>query len=406
MEDNTNTNTSANQNGNTGNGNGYSNPNNGNSNPTDFDGNEITRTGKFFAGLSLIVITFLSALYLIAHWPDRLVTPGEHIKPLYIYKWFHVRLAGIPDTGTVAYMYDSIRIVEKSSFVQPDIIKPDSIKPAQPLKDSLKHDSAEKVNKPIKADLSSKLPPVSVIKFPPESELLHINTLLLILVAVAGFLGNMIHIASSFTDFIGNGRFRRRWTLFYIVKPFTAAALAIAIYFVFRGGFLNMSDESTNINLYGLMTISILAGLFTDRTALKLKEVFDVLLKPKEERANPLADGKPQIISIDAPPLESGKAVTVNIHGKDLDKQPVIIKLNGQEITNATKQPALISFNYTLPPELKDKDALSLQISDNTGKTIFPAKDLIIKKEATARAGSMDENQSESGDRDGRNNTV
>lgn len=55
---------------------------------------------------------------------------------------------------------------------------------------------------------------------------------LLILVAFGGFLGNMIYIAASFT-----------------------------------------------INIYGLMTLSLLAGLFTDRTTLKLKEVFDVLLK-------------------------------------------------------------------------------------------------------------------------------
>jgi hypothetical protein len=103
----------------------------------------------------------------------------------------------------------------------------------------------------------------------------------------------MIYIATSFTTFVGAGKFKKSWILWYCVKPFTAAALALGMYFVFRGGFLNMSDDSTNINLYGVMTLSILTGLFTDRATLKLKEVFDVLLKPSEERPNKLEKNAP-----------------------------------------------------------------------------------------------------------------
>ena len=114
--------------------------------------------------------------------------------------------------------------------------------------------------------------------------LIHINTLLLILVALGGFAGNMIHIATSFVTFIGDKKFERSWILWYCVKPFTAAALALGFYFVLRGGFLNTSAEAPNINLYGVMTIAILTGLFTDTATLKMKEVFEVLFKPKDER--------------------------------------------------------------------------------------------------------------------------
>jgi hypothetical protein len=393
MEANTNTNTPANPGSGTndGNGNDYGKPGNDKKNFIDGDGNEITRSGKFLAGGLLIVITFCSILYLIGHWPDRLVAPRDHMKPLYIYKWFHVRLAEIPDTGRVRYVNDSTAFAEEPGFVNTGNKKPDTIQIPDTLKDVRKIDSIRKVNNAIIAGFSTKpSPQLSAKIFPAESELLHINTLLLILVGVAGFLGNMIHIASSFTTFIGNGDFKKRWSLWYIVKPLTAAAMAIAIYFVFRGGFLNMSDDSTNINLYGLMTISILAGLFTDRTTLKLKEIFDVLLRPKEERANPLVKGKPQVISIDAQPLELGKAVTIAILGKNLDSQPITIKLQGQEVMNVNKQPSVISFNYTLPPELKDKETLLLEISDDTGKEIHPAKVLTIKKDSNTQTGPID----------------
>lgn len=77
-----------------------------------------------------------------------------------------------------------------------------------------------------------------------------------------------------------------------------------------------MSDDSSNINLYGLMTISILAGLFTDRTTLKLKEVFDVLLQPKEERKDPVINNSFQVSKIDPPLLEAGKPNTITIKRK------------------------------------------------------------------------------------------
>jgi len=192
---------------------------------------------------------------------------------------------------------------------------------------------------------------------------MHINTLLLILVASGGFLGNMIYIAASFTTYVGSGKFRKSWTLWYFVKPFSAAALAITLYFVFRGGFLNMSDASSNINIYGLMTLSVMAGLFTDRSTLKLKELFDVLLKPKEERPDALENNLPKVVAVKADPLEAGKAVLITLSGTQLDKEKATITIEGQPITATPDIKAdSISFTYTLPDELKDKESVTLSI--------------------------------------------
>jgi len=210
---------------------------------------------------------------------------------------------------------------------------------------------------------------VTLVTGTATGPLIHINTLLLILVAFGGFLGNMIYIAASFTTYVGSGKFRKSWTLWYFVKPFSAAALAITLYFVFRGGFLNMSDASSNINIYGLMTLSLMAGLFTDRTTLKLKELFDVLLKPKEERPDALENNLPKVAAVKADPLEAGKPVLITLSGTQLDKEKATITIEGQALTATPEiKPDSISFTYTLPDELKDKTSLTLSIKFEKAK--------------------------------------
>jgi len=143
--------------------------------------------------------------------------------------------------------------------------------------------------------------------------------------------------------------------LWYCVKPFTAAALAIAVYFVFRGGFLNMSDDSSNINIYGVITISILCGLFTDRATLKLKEVFDVLLRPnpKEERPDKLTNGGLKIFSVTAAPLEAGNPVTIVLNGEKMNEGGIEISIGNEVISDMERTPESIRFSYTLPADMK-----------------------------------------------------
>jgi hypothetical protein len=314
----------------------------------DSDGNEIGTWGKFIAGVIIIFFTVFSGLYLIAHWPDRIPGPKENSTSLYTYQWFQVRLVDmVKDTNSTsrhkAPLFDTAKTM-------------DTINAAT---DS----GVSAINTPVAAD-PLPVPQGNVYYVGSKTPLVHINTLLLILVAIAGFLGNMIHLSTSFTTFVGAGKFRKSWLLWYIVKPFTAAALAIAIYFVFRGGFLNMSDDSANINLYGLMTISLMSGLFTDRATLKLKELFDVLLRtsPKEERPDQLTNGGLTIKGITAAPLEAGKPATIILNGEKMNEGQIDITIEDQPVTDMNRVPERISFTYTLPESLKDRESVMLII--------------------------------------------
>lgn len=321
----------------------------------DNDGNEITPAGKFYAGVIIIFFTFFSAFYLVGHWPDRIPGPKDNTTSLYTFRWFHVRLVDTVINTSIVKRETGVVADENTadtSEAGPDSTT-NSTTPPSSVKDIVPGQEA----------------PVVISYTASADTLIHINSLLLILVAVAGFLGNMIHISASFTSYIGAGKFRKSWILWYCVKPFTAAALAIAVYFVFRGGFLNMSDDGANINIYGVMTISILSGLFTDRATLKLKEVFEVLFRPREERPDQLKNGGLKIVTVDAAPLVVGQPTVITLKGEKMDEGKIDISVGDDIIQDMERKPDSISFAYTLPEVFKDKEAVVLLVKPENAVT-------------------------------------
>jgi len=352
----------------------------------DYDGNEITTLGKIVAGFFLALLTFFGCFFIVCYWPDRLPRPDERFAPLYVNDPFHVRLACIRDTCCP----DSIDIYTGAVI---------STTPAPAANDSPASTTSSSVSatdSPITtASTAATSSPATTATTSPRSditpiesnkgkrayrpdELLHINTLLLILVGLGGFVGNMIHVATSFTTFVGAGKFKKSWLLWYCIKPFTAAALAIGIYFVFRGGFLNMSDGGASINLYGLMTISLFAGLFTDKATEKLKEVFEVLFRSKEERPDPLVS-KFKILNISPLIIEKDKVNKMTLAGEKLDTEKVKISINNEEITDIKTSAGTITFDYTIPDTQKDKKTLTVSVKDDKGKEHYTV-DLTVKE--------------------------
>jgi hypothetical protein len=111
---------------------------------------------------------------------------------------------------------------------------------------------------------------------------------LLVMVMVAGGLGSFVHIAKSFGDFVGNDRFMASWIWWYILKPFIGMILALMLYLVIRGGFLTVGtttaadDGVVNVNLYGLVGMACLAGMFAKQATDKLGELFDTLFRTRD----------------------------------------------------------------------------------------------------------------------------
>lgn len=328
----------------------------------------LTLGEKRFAGVALIFFTLLPAVLIIGYWPDRLPGAKENIKPLYDANLFHTRLVGICDAisyeEAAAMIIDSVSGRKATDSSHANSVSGD----AGSVKDSAAAAPAARAKAIVIGDtVVVSTNDGACITVKDASRFIHINTLLLILVALAGFLGNMIHIGTSFTTFLASGKFDRNWILWYYVRPFTASVLALGIYFVFRGGFLNMSGDILNINLYGVMTVSLLAGLFTDRATQKLKEVFDVLFKPKDERPGKL-EGDFTVNSITPTEIEAGKENTITIIGEHLGTKKFTAAINDEpvDITKSGETEAIVK--YTIPQTQQDKTTFTLVIREETDK--------------------------------------
>ena len=146
---------------------------------------------------------------------------------------------------------------------------------------------------------------------------------LILLVIVTGLLGSYIHSATSYADFRGNRQFEPSWLIWYLLRPFIGASLALVVYFALRGGLLsavltgNQSTDTAQINPFGIGAISGLTGMFSKQAADKLAEVFSTLFRSQGDasRKDALVPAAPQITSLDPKEGPEGGGTTVTITG-------------------------------------------------------------------------------------------
>lgn len=112
------------------------------------------------------------------------------------------------------------------------------------------------------------------------------------LVMLAGATGSFIHSAGSFISFVGNEQLQITWLWWYLLRPFLGMAVAIVFFIIFRAGYLSDMQAGENNNPYGFLALCTLAGTFSDQATLKLKEIFESLFRPKDERKGKLKPDK------------------------------------------------------------------------------------------------------------------
>lgn len=108
---------------------------------------------------------------------------------------------------------------------------------------------------------------------------------LLVIVMIAGMLGALLHTIRSVFWYVGHRDLRASWVLMYFLLPLTGALLAIAFYFVIRGGFFPQAKADQS-NPVGFAALAFLMGLFSAQAGLKLKQVFETIFSPAPQGAN------------------------------------------------------------------------------------------------------------------------
>jgi cobalamin biosynthesis Mg chelatase CobN len=134
---------------------------------------------------------------------------------------------------------------------------------------------------------------------------------LLLLVLLAGSLGSFLHLAQSYSEFVGNRTLKSSWAWWYSLGPFIGAGLALVFYAAIRGGVMAVSTGSnakaSELNPFGLVSVAAMVGMFSKPATIKLGEVFDTLFKSDKAK-----ESKDPVVGDTPPPTPPGGKPTAS----------------------------------------------------------------------------------------------
>jgi len=171
---------------------------------------------------------------------------------------------------------------------------------------------------------------------------LSLDARLLVLVMLAGALGSLIHATTSFGDFVGNHLLTANWLWWYVLKPVIGTVLATVFYLVVRAGFLMGLPDTGSINLYGIVALAAMVGMFSKQATDKLGEVFDTLFRTQpgggdQRRREGLANPMPVLSGSTPTRLPPGaRDLTIVLNGKGFVESSVVHVNGGARPTSFT----------------------------------------------------------------------
>jgi hypothetical protein len=166
-----------------------------------------------------------------------------------------------------------------------------------------------------------------------------------------GALGSYIHVAASFSDYVGNRRLTRSWIWWFVLRTPIGVALALVFYAVIRAGFLtvNGSDGSAAVNPFGIAAISAMSGMFSKQATDKLNEVFTTLFKTtgdqkRGDKLTPVA--APKIDQVTASWDAGRTVVSLAIKGSGFNAQAKV-KVDATELAPSSATATEIAVTLT-----------------------------------------------------------
>jgi hypothetical protein len=120
------------------------------------------------------------------------------------------------------------------------------------------------------------------------------ETLLATTMVLSGVVGACVYSFHVISRHLGSYQdFDKKWTAWYLLRPFIAAGLAFIFYVLARSGIVTVGADLKNLNLLGLAGVSALVGLFTDHAMARLLELAIVMFgkTPDEPSASNASKG-------------------------------------------------------------------------------------------------------------------
>ena len=194
---------------------------------------------------------------------------------------------------------------------------------------------------------------------------------LFITVVAAGALGSLVHVLTSFADYVGNRNLRQSWIWFFVLRTPVGIALALLFYLVLRGGLIvptlpessGQTPTATLISPFGLAAIAAMAGMFSKQATDKLSEVFNSLFQVAQPvpRGDPLTPAKPVIASAEPESLTVNGDPSVALNGRNFDQQ-CKVTVNGKERQSKWESATRVTVSLLATEDLKDQGELTLVV--------------------------------------------
>lgn|GEM_PF-2704674 len=123
--------------------------------------------------------------------------------------------------------------------------------------------------------LLKKAPVNKPVSVPGRSDLLDIRFFLLAF--FSGILGSVLHGLASLSDFKGQGRLFKNWTLWYTLLPISGGVLSLIFFFIIRAGLLPNAGGSDFSSAFGIAAVGALVGMFNDKATTKISEILGII---------------------------------------------------------------------------------------------------------------------------------
>ena len=108
---------------------------------------------------------------------------------------------------------------------------------------------------------------------------------LLLVALFVGAFSSSVYALKSLADYKGDRTLAEPWSLYYLIQPIEGAGVSFLFYVVIRAGFLaGGGSDVKSVNLFGVCAMTGLAGAFSDLAYMKLREVFQTLFRPQDDR--------------------------------------------------------------------------------------------------------------------------
>jgi hypothetical protein len=210
---------------------------------------------------------------------------------------------------------------------------------------------------------------------------------LLLLVICAGALGSYLHAIRSLTDFIGNRTVVASWFWWYIARPFVGMSMALIFYAVLRGGFLaGTPADAKVVNPFGVIAIGALVGMFADKAAQKLAEVFDTLFKAEDTRKDRLTSPVVDKIQPDHVRPATTPPPEISITGAHLSTVEKV-RINQQDRVPRSVDDKAVKIVLT-PADVAQASEITVALVDKSGTVTSAGTVFVTDLDITAPANS------------------